>query len=204
MTDRVFFLKVPSSFLVWSIFDSVLFHLSKKMYRGLKWITNPTNFSNQDKADLLLLSNRCPEKRGAIIYKARAFNDFITKTRNTYSDNCSSNILGKTLSPFPFDGDDNIKVEGNVNTEVNKAIISISPNPSAGLFTIHFQDNIEAILYIKVSDVRGYSVYDKVINVNGNNTVLNLQNLANGIYYLKLSDNKTIDFKGKIVILKNE
>jgi hypothetical protein len=181
---------------------------SEKQYYQLylKYITDAANFNNQDKADLVLLANRCPQKRGAVVYKARVLNDYITQMQNTYSDNCNSVTNAKVVSDFPFDGDDNAenKEQENNSSLTPESIIAISPNPNNGSFSIQFEKAIESTIFINIIDMKGLVLLNKKTELKGNSIHIDVSHLSNGIYYLKLSDNKGYDRKEKLVVFKNE
>jgi hypothetical protein len=181
---------------------------SEKQYYQLylKYITNAANFTNQDRADLVLLANRCPQKRGAVVYKARVFNDFITETKNNYSDNCNSISNAKVVSDFPFDGDDSSENDEKENNSslTFESIINISPNPNNGSFNIQFEKAIESTIFISIIDIKGLVLLNKKVELKGNSIHVDISNLSNGVYSLKLSDNKGNDRKAKLVIFKNE
>ena len=57
--------------------------------------------------------------------------------------------------------------------------LSVFPNPSAGVFNISMENSSD--LTVEVADLVGRSVY------SGNSTTVDLSNLANGVYYLKVT-----------------
>ena len=81
------------------------------------------------------------------------------------------------------------------NFELNKIVIS--PNPSAGIFTI-FSNNLN-LDKIEVYDVTGKVINTKT-NLNSTNTTLDLTNVSTGIYFVKIVSNNQSTVKR---IIKN-
>ncbi|MEI6488935.1 MAG: GEVED domain-containing protein [Bacteroidota bacterium] len=72
-----------------------------------------------------------------------------------------------------------------VNNEV-----SIYPNPSSGLFTLHISNASIQELVITVTDIQGREIYkalDKIISVDYTKTI-SLENIAKGIYYIHINN----------------
>ena len=78
--------------------------------------------------------------------------------------------------------------------------IQIYPNPNNGNFTLSYQliDVTEAD--VTIEDVTGKLVYSTKLNVQNRSINLNLGNVRNGIYFLKVIGNKEIISVNKIVI----
>ena len=64
---------------------------------------------------------------------------------------------------------------------------TLYPNPSNGQFTIIVNDETKSNL--QIFDISGKLVYTEHITTNGNRKNINIPNLINGIYILKLSNN---------------
>ncbi|MCC6372326.1 MAG: T9SS type A sorting domain-containing protein, partial [Bacteroidia bacterium] len=67
--------------------------------------------------------------------------------------------------------------------------VKVSPNPSNGMFAIEFSNDADKT--VEVCDVTGRIVAssnstDKKVNIN-------ISNLANGIYYVKIQSNKNVE-----------
>ncbi len=78
---------------------------------------------------------------------------------------------------------------------VSQLSLSVSPNPSAGMFFIDSENLVNASLSVK--DISGKVVYSEK-NVNGTSTNLNLSHLSSGMYFLEIRSAKGISIK-KIV-----
>ena len=86
--------------------------------------------------------------------------------------------------------------ESTFNNEIN-----IYPNPTSGMFNISISNANFAELTISVVDIRGREVYksvDKNIAAQYNKQ-LNLEQVAKGIYYIKLSNGTDVKIQ-KLVI----
>ncbi|MBI4647781.1 MAG: T9SS type A sorting domain-containing protein [Bacteroidia bacterium] len=103
--------------------------------------------------------------------------------KNTQSYNYSlSNIFNNTTGIL----------ENTANTG-----ISVYPNPSDGLITIHSHG--QTIEHIQVHNVLGEQLFSKSINNGQNNIRLNLSALSQGVYFLKVKMRNEIVVK-KIMI----
>lgn len=73
----------------------------------------------------------------------------------------------------------------NLNESDN---LLVFPNPSAGEFVLKVGD--ETMTSLQIFDISGKLVYSEQIENQTDNKTMNLQSLTNGIYILKLSNNK--------------
>ncbi len=82
----------------------------------------------------------------------------------------------------------------------NSPDIQILPNPNQGQFKIQINNINDEDLNLEIFSARGEKVYQSEINKGNNNiTRVSLQNMASGIYYLKISGNSTLITK-KIIV----
>ncbi len=99
----------------------------------------------------------------------------------------------------------NFRIKILDNTGVNKSLsdnFKIFPNPAAGYFYIHSGDNIEGSVYLELISVGGVTVKQERMPVSEGNIMVSTKNLANGLYFLKItSEEHTWVSK---VIVKNE
>ncbi len=74
----------------------------------------------------------------------------------------------------------------------NKGILNISPNPASSYFIIHFNSQVKDKMNASLFDVNGKSVWSlgsmNADALNGKQVMVN--QMANGLYYLKISDSK--------------
>jgi hypothetical protein len=92
---------------------------------------------------------------------------------------------------------------GNENIKSNKSeIINIAPNPIRKFVTISMEKNNSSITSIEILNINGKEVYKNIIDANSQNmnTQIDLSELMNGIYFIKIINDKNIYIK-KIVKL---
>ncbi len=82
-----------------------------------------------------------------------------------------------------------------INEVVNAGEYSIFPNPTSGKLTIKVGVTKNTMINAEVTDASGKSVLKQTLNFSAgeNNQSINIANLANGLYFIKLtnSENKT-------------
>jgi PKD repeat protein len=80
------------------------------------------------------------------------------------------------------------------------ALLSITPNPSNGLVTLN-TESLSGLTSIQVIDLSGKEVYNKNIMAGKGlkNTTLDLQNIADGHYLIKVVSNQQVQ-TGKVII----
>ena len=141
---------------------------------------NGTNFSNS-----LMFS---PSNGGGLFY---VWVQFAPTTVNSYSENLLVESYGATSLNIPLTGNATVGIDN-----ISENNISIYPNPTNGEFII---ENQQEISKIEIFDITGKSV--KQLLPNSKNVSVNINNQANGIYFIKIiSENKIIT--KKIVIRK--
>lgn len=78
--------------------------------------------------------------------------------------------------------------------------VQILPNPNQGIFNIQINNIDDDDLSIEIFSARGEKIYQsEIIKWDNNSTQVSIQNMASGIYYLKISGNSTLITK-KIII----
>jgi nitrous oxidase accessory protein NosD len=84
-----------------------------------------------------------------------------------------------------------------LNGEVN-----VYPNPSSGIVTVEFTSDEKSKVLLTITDLTGKIIMNEIINsIPGNNSkVLELENLAKGIYILNLKSDLTISKSIRLVI----
>ncbi len=111
------------------------------------------------------------------------------------STNGTNSIISLTVLNVNATG---IKTAGNETAQV-----IIYPNPSTGLFNLNINSTNATKAQINISNILGETVYSEQEQINNNtfSKVIDLQNLANGAYFVKaIVDNKT--FSSKLIISK--
>ncbi len=96
----------------------------------------------------------------------------------------------------------NVPHVGMTENEINNTVV-IYPNPNAGTFTFEFTTSQEENSNIIITDIAGRKVHSiEYKTITGlNKTMISLNELNEGIYFITLQHNKTSISK-KIVILK--
>ena len=88
-----------------------------------------------------------------------------------------------------------------IKSNTLKENIAIYPNPANDLITISFTENTTKNLQITFFDITGRKV--KTIQTTGKDKIyISTKDLHNGIYFIKISDDKLGTVTRKISILK--
>jgi hypothetical protein len=111
-----------------------------------------------------------------------------------YTTGCTPSACGPTNPPD--DPTKQVPLDNDISTDHH---ISITPNPSSGIFKLNINNADEAITSIAIYDLNGkiYKLIDKVENTRA--IFINGNELVNGIYMVE-AYGKTKSWKSKIVI----
>ncbi|MDQ3047146.1 MAG: T9SS type A sorting domain-containing protein [Bacteroidota bacterium] len=97
----------------------------------------------------------------------------------------------------------NITVEicTGVEESISSAEINVYPNPTSGSFSISFSNVTISEVMISIVDIQGKEVFNSMENnVSGSFTKqINLENIAKGMYYIKLSTGSDITIRKLMV-----
>jgi hypothetical protein len=117
-----------------------------------------------------------------------------------YSDSDALNgTVYYRILQVDFDGQYSYSTVRSVNFD-NALTYSIAPNPNNGEFVIHINSGVPAEKYtVEVLSVLGVVISKEEKAISGNSIGMNLQNLAKGIYMLKVSSDD-LSYINKIVI----
>jgi hypothetical protein len=74
------------------------------------------------------------------------------------------------------------------------------PNPNNGSFTLSYQLINVTEADVKVEDITGKLIYMAKLNVQNRSIKMDLSNIRNGIYFVKVIGNKEIISVNKVVI----
>ncbi|RLD55557.1 MAG: hypothetical protein DRJ05_12760 [Bacteroidetes bacterium] len=115
---------------------------------------------------------------------------FLYRVHLVLSNNCGK-IWEKDQELEIYDGEKNhdsltlIKDSSiRINIE-NIAMLNIYPNPSLGLFTLHFNDGESANYAVEIMDMMGNVVY-KNGNMKAGNTAIDIREKPKGFYFVKV------------------
>jgi PKD repeat protein len=92
-------------------------------------------------------------------------------------------------------------ITGIANNKLENIDYSIYPNPNNGVFEVKLNTSITDNGVINVYDLIGNLVYSTVIDSNNLVKTINLPNVSNGVYFVKVSSNDSQHTK-KIIINK--
>ena len=81
-------------------------------------------------------------------------------------------------------------VEENIDVLVD---IKVFPNPASDIITIQFESPVSGEIGLTILDSRGRLTKKDVIEINMSEKKVNLQDLAAGIYYLRLTKGKLVN-----------
>jgi hypothetical protein len=90
----------------------------------------------------------------------------------------------------PYTSSVGITIPAAVITSVStfsEKTITVSPNPSDGVFEISFENTFNGKIQIVVTDVLGKPVFTEFGQTVDNKKIVDLKNLANGVYFLKIT-----------------
>jgi hypothetical protein len=113
------------------------------------------------------------DKGYVIVGYTQGYNSILT---DVYLVKMDSNLVGGNYSM--------VSVKENLKDNFN---IHVFPNPSFNIININLSTEVENN-DIKLYDIAGKEVFilDKILKSSGKSRILNIEELANGIYYLKI------------------
>jgi hypothetical protein len=86
--------------------------------------------------------------------------------------------------------------------DVNASAVQIYPNPNKGQFALTLNSTGTTTYEVKFVNTLGLIIFNKMVEVDGvYNENLNLNNLAEGVYYLSVKNDKTYMIR-KVVVQK--
>lgn len=142
--------------------------------------------------------------RGYLTYLKSSNNNLVagTNTVTLPKEFVNTNIINTQKWKFipyttPIDSFKNSNSESsNLKLNYNKELIEIFPNPSKGLLNINNVKNIQNTK-VEVIDLNGkILILENIVNEN---TTLNIENLANGLYIIKIINDLGEVYSDKII-----
>jgi hypothetical protein len=159
----------------------------------MKWKTDTLCCDSIFRNNVLVIANACPETHGIVVNKAQALYNLITKQNNVFTSNCGTAAGSRILN-----------TNSTSNEEIKEEIVSISPNPNTGTFSLLFNQLDDIIVKIniydlnsKLMDSRDLKIVDKQINIEASQ-------LKNGVYLLEVLSDKGLVKKQRLVINRND
>ncbi len=153
------------------------------------WLDN-TLFSSS--ADSLLL-----------LHRLNAADDWKIQTFTRTGNNTTGYLIADTLK----EGEYTLAIGKPLNASLNENIkeepplkMHITPNPSKGVFNIHFNKDFEGQL--NISDVNGRQVFNRPIEKGTTSFIWNPKDFAGGIYIVNLFTNDEMIGTERIMYLR--
>lgn len=150
--------------------DSVIGH-------GYKAFVPVATFTKMDASIIYTVSNTTPDEIRVVFL--------------------SSNIETPVEGSILYVDDVAFDLTTGINNVANNEAITIAPNPSTGIFSIHGSGN--TLYDVRVSSVSGQTVYAKQIAGNGQ---IDLSALPSGIYFYTLTGKDGNTQQGKLTLIK--
>ncbi|MEY2828539.1 MAG: hypothetical protein RIQ33_397, partial [Bacteroidota bacterium] len=88
---------------------------------------------------------------------------------------------------------------GIYSIDANNNSIIVSPNPANNFVKVKFENSVTETTTISLYDLLGRNVYSSTISAGSNAANIDLSNLTQGNYIVKVSNEKTILYHQKIV-----
>lgn len=121
-----------------------------------------------------------------------------TKGINSYSFTDENPSTGKNLyrlKMMDFDGHFTYSDVVIINFSASKTNLKLYPNPAKSILNLKIISEKTENIKLKITDVLGKVVYQKIIEVTAgeNFSIVNIQNLPTGTYYLNVNQNGKIE-----------
>jgi len=164
-----------------------------------------------DKLALFILAHQCPFTDGPAVYKARGLLSLVTQNVKAYNDiNCTE--LGFSFRENPdstgngFEESETLQLlisNEKISSEKFKKVtgFKIFPNPTSGNVTI-LSSNPSEKINIQVLDVNGKLILTQNMNIINFGAVFQFD-LINGIYFIKITNEKGEHTVKKLVVVKD-
>jgi hypothetical protein len=160
------------------------------------WLTNLSDTSHivtlTDIGILQSIANQCIHKGGRSVAQARAMLASIYFHPEEYDDDCFGD--GKRMANTT----DN--EEGVTMLDDAVSFVNVFPNPNNGTFTINYNLVNVVVATILVEDITGKLIYSMGLDVSTNTLNLNLTEIVNGIYFVKIKNKDAIISVNKVII----
>lgn len=158
----------------------------------LNHLMTNSDYSQTEINELRELALKCPFIDGKAVYRARTLLVEVDSFNTDYINECEQ-LMSLNLR----------SMETNQDSSIENAKFVIYPNPSNGLITITCsQVNTDKQFTFEMFNMVGQSIKTTDIIFNANTAEININELSNGVYYYRISDQTGAIESGKIVLLK--
>jgi hypothetical protein len=147
------------------------------------------NFTSQQQADIITVSNQCPLAGGKIVYTARGLRGLFDFMVYDYDD--ANNCQAQGFLSRPNDDKMNLAHEQ----------LSLYPNPANT--ELNIQSNIvHSNIQLQIIDMLGHLVYSNEISTTSQGVKLDISNIPVGIYLINLKTSNGTNKQTKLSIIR--
>jgi hypothetical protein len=170
-------------------------------------------FSESDIAQMQTLAALCPSTYGPGVYAIRSVLARIDEVPQLYTSPCEitrnpldegvTNQRRSAIQPKQRDGEpDFIEIEEtiSISNSVNDLGVKIFPNPTQN--NLYIETKTDVLYSYQLLDARGSIVLSGNNFVNAKPFSINTEKISNGLYVLKVIDNKNVTSSFKVSIQK--
>ena len=122
------------------------------------------------------------------------------RVETQWSISCNPTRVDPAYTNFSASRSNIFSFVNGVHEYYNNPSITISPNPFTETATLQIANSTQANYELKIMDIYGKEVMSRIIPKGENNFTIERSGLASGMYFYKLTSDKTIIATGKITI----
>lgn len=130
-------------------------------------------------------------QRKYVLYQARALLQSITYVGKVYADSCDNSKVRKEMW---------LDDEPNSVSLVDGVQAKLYPNPNNGNFTLAYDLKKYNVAEVFIYDIGGRLIYQNKLSGQANNLDIQLNDVRNGIYFVKVLNGKEIISVHKVII----
>jgi len=131
------------------------------------------------------IAQLCPLQYGPVVYKARALYTAVYNDLKVWCKGCG-----------------NVQQRGGRTTAAagDAQQYTLYPNPNNGEMTIMQQTGDMGDAHVQVTDMLGRTVHNAELSFSGKTAQVKLNTVAPGMYTMKITDHKGINFVFKFIV----